>query len=290
MVFHPPTFIQRSLATSKGKINYYESTDRTADMETIVFLHGFGGGSSSFEWSKVYPAFSSDYRVLAPDLVGWGLSEHLAREYTSFDYRVAIADFLKATCPKPAIVVASSVVAGLSVWLSVEQPELFDNLILICPTGLADFGQPFNGQAFQFLGNIPVASYLLYSQVIVSPVSIRAFLENVLFLNKNRVTQEMVDAYYHSGQQPRAEYAAFSFLKGYNSFDLARFIPKLTKPTAILWGEKANFASPHLGKRLAELSPEVRYFQIIPDTGTVPHLELPAVTISAINKALSTLV
>jgi len=290
MLFCPPTFIQRSLPTSKGKINYYESTDQTVDMETLVFLHGFGGGSSSFEWSKVYPAFTSDYRVLAPDLVGWGLSEHLARDYTSFDYRQAIAEFLKATCPQPAIVIASSVVAGLSVWLSTEKPELFENLILMCPTGLSDFGKPFNGEAFQVLSNIPLASYLLYSQIIVSPLSIRGFLENVLFFNKNRVTQEMVEAYYTSGQQPRAEYAAFSFLKGYNSFDLAKFMPKSTKPTAILWGEKTNFAFPELGKRLAELSSMVKYFQVIPDTGTVPHLELPAITISAISKALSVLV
>lgn len=290
MVFCPPTFIQRSIPTSKGKIIYYESTDQTTDMETLVFLHGFGGGSSSFEWSKVYPSFTSDYRVLAPDLVGWGLSEHLARDYTSFDYRQAIAEFLKATCPKPAIVIASSVVAGLSVWLSTEKPELFENLILMCPTGLSDFGKPFNGKAFQVLSNIPLASYLLYSQIIVSPLSIRGFLENVLFFNKNRVTQEMVEAYYTSGQQPRAEYAAFAFLKGYNSFDLAKFMPKLTKPTAILWGEKTNFAFPELGKRLADLSPMVSYFQVIPDTGTVPHLELPAITISAINKALSILV
>jgi pimeloyl-ACP methyl ester carboxylesterase len=289
MLFCPPTFRQCSLSTSKGKINYYESIEHTAEMETLVFLHGFGGGSSSFEWSKVYPAFTSDYRVIAPDLPGWGLSEHLARDYTSFDYRQAIAEFLKATCPRPAIVIASSVVAGLSVWLSIERPELFDNLILMCPTGLSDFGRSFNGAAFQILGNIPIGSYLLYSQIIVNPVSIRGFLENVLFFNKNRVTQEMVDAYYCSGQQPRAEYAAFSFLKGYNSFDLAKFMPKLTKPTAILWGEKANFADPDLGHRLASLSNEVKYFQTILDTGTVPHLELPASTIAAINKALATL-
>lgn len=289
MLFCPPHFHQKTLPTSKGTINYYESAEHDQKKETIVFLHGFGGGSSSFEWSKVYPAFTSDYRVLAPDLIGWGLSEHQPRHYTSFDYRRSLAEFLKISCPTPPIVIASSVVAGLSVWLSIEQPELFDNLILMCPTGLSDFGKPFNGQAFQVLGNIPLASYLLYSQVIVSPLSIRGFLENVLFLHKDRVTQEMVEAYYSSGQQPKAEYAAFSFLKGYNSFDLAKFIPKLTIPTAILWGEKANFAAPDLGERLASLSAKVEYFATIPDTGTVPHLELPAITISAINKALMVL-
>lgn len=289
MIFCPPSFKQSSVTTSKGEINFYESRDYDPNAETLVFLHGFGGGSSAYEWSKVYPAFTADYRVLAPDLPGWGYSEHRPRAYTSFDYRRAIAEFLEATCRQKAILVASSVVAGLSVWLATERPELLENLILMCPTGLANFGQTFNGQAFQVLDTIPLAGYLLYSQIIVSPLSIRTFLENVLFYHKNRVTQEMVDAYYASGQQPMAEYAALSFLKGYNSFDLAKYIPRLTLPTAILWGEKANFAAPDLGKRLAALSPMVKVFEVIADTGTVPHLELPASTIAAINQALMTL-
>jgi pimeloyl-ACP methyl ester carboxylesterase len=286
-LFCPPRFTCRIVSTSKGKINYYEGNPD--GKQTIVFLHGFGGGSSSFEWSKVYPAFSADFRVLAPDLPGWGFSEHLARDYTSFDYRRAIAEFLEQTCDQPIILVASSVVAGLSIWLATEKPHLFQSLILVCPTGLADFGNSFNGAPFQTITSLPVVSSLLYSQVIVSPLSIRLFLENMLFANKKRVTAEMVDAYYISGQQPRAEYAAFSFLKGYNSFDLAKYLPNLQTPTAILWGEKVNFASPDLGRRLAALSPQVKFFQIIADTGTVPHLESPAPAIASIVEALKTL-
>lgn len=283
-LFCPPNFSCRTVSTSRGKVNYYEANPAAA--RTIVFLHGFGGGSSSFEWSKVYPAFSSDLRVLAPDLPGWGFSEHTARSYASSDYRIAIAEFLDATCPKPVIVVASSVVAGLSLWLATEFPERFQSLVLMCPTGLSDFGKTFNGDAFQLISNLPITNYLLYSQIIVSPLSIRLFLENVLFANKKRVTEEMVDAYYISGQQPRAEYAAYSFLKGNMSFDLAHYVPSLSVPTAILWGEKVNFATPNLGKQLAALSPQVKFFHIIPDTGTVPHLELPAVTIAAIVQSL----
>jgi pimeloyl-ACP methyl ester carboxylesterase len=47
----------------------------------LVFFHGFGGGSSAYEWSKVYPAFATEYRILAPDLIGWGRSEHPPRNY-----------------------------------------------------------------------------------------------------------------------------------------------------------------------------------------------------------------
>ncbi|WLT38954.1 alpha/beta fold hydrolase [Synechocystis sp. B12] len=79
-MIEPLGFTRNSLVTSLGTIVYYEATeapwveavDSLGDRQTLVFLHGFGGGSSAYEWSKVYPAFAADYRVLAPDLLGWG--------------------------------------------------------------------------------------------------------------------------------------------------------------------------------------------------------------------------
>lgn len=51
-----------------------EDADSERERETLIFLHGFGGGSSAYEWSKVYPALAADYRIVAPDLIGWGRS------------------------------------------------------------------------------------------------------------------------------------------------------------------------------------------------------------------------
>ena len=72
-----PFVDQKSVETQLGKIVYYVPAlpkypgQRPADEpEPLVFLHGFGGGSSAYEWSKVFPAFASDYRVIAPDLLG----------------------------------------------------------------------------------------------------------------------------------------------------------------------------------------------------------------------------
>ncbi len=42
--------------------------------ETIVFLHG--GNVASWMWGQQVPAFP-DYRVLVPDLPGFGASNHL---------------------------------------------------------------------------------------------------------------------------------------------------------------------------------------------------------------------
>jgi pimeloyl-ACP methyl ester carboxylesterase len=75
--------------------------------ETLVFLHALGGGSSAYEWSKVYPAFAAEYRILAPDLIGWGRSEHPARNYRVEDYVQMILAFIQQTCNGPVTVIAS---------------------------------------------------------------------------------------------------------------------------------------------------------------------------------------
>ena len=62
-----PGFSQHSTVTSLGKMVYYTADDapwlssqpEENNRPTLVFLHGFGGGSSAYEWSKVYPALEA---------------------------------------------------------------------------------------------------------------------------------------------------------------------------------------------------------------------------------------
>jgi pimeloyl-ACP methyl ester carboxylesterase len=53
----------------------------------------------------------------------------------------------------------------------------------------------------------------------------------------------------------------------------------------MLWGEKAQFTNMQLGRRLASLNPDViKGFHEIPDTGILPHLEIPAVVMGILQK------
>ncbi len=112
-------------------------------------------------------------------------------------------------------------------------------------------------------------------------------LEQRQFAKSNRVYQEIVDAYLQSAQQPNAEYAALSFVRGDLCFDLSLYIQELTTPTAIIWGQKSEFTGPSIGRRLAEINPQaIRFFQELEDVGLTPQLELPAVTIGLIRQFL----
>lgn len=301
-MFVPPGFDQHSISTSLGRMVYYTASaswlpaeiglekiiqPELNTPETLVFLHGFGGGSSAYEWSKVFPAFAAEYRVLAPDLVGWGRSAHPERNYQLTDYTTTITEFLKETCEGPTTVIASALTAALTIRIATEQPQLFKSLILTTPAGLSDFGENYTRSFFAQLVSTPILDRVLYSTGVATKGGIRSFLEQRQFAQPHRVYDEIVEAYLQSARQPNAEYAALSFVRGDLCFDLSRYIKQLTVPTAILWGQKSQFTGPEIGRRLAKMNPEaVRIFQQLEDVGLTPQLELPAVTVGLIRRFL----
>ncbi|MDY6936368.1 MAG: alpha/beta hydrolase [Cyanobacteriota bacterium] len=294
-MFIPLGFQKQSIATSVGRIAYYTPLEafwksKTENPKNLVFIHGFGGGSSAYEWSKVYPAFAVNYRVFAPDLLGWGRSEHPEREYTIDDYLTNITEFIEKTCTVPVTVVASSLTAALVVRAAIARPELFESLILTNPSGLSDFGDDYSQNFFAQIIRTPILDRVVYSTAIATTQGISSFLEQRQFAQPNRIYPEIIEAYLASATQTNAEYAALSFVRGDLCFDLSLYIPQLTTPTAILWGEKTQFTSPATGKRLADLNPTaVRSFQILEDVGLTPQLELPAVTIGIIEQCIQSL-
>lgn len=292
-MFLPPGFGQQSIVTSIGRMVYYTATEapwqppNAENLPTLVFLHGFGGGSSAYEWSKVYPAFAWDYRILAPDLIGWGRSEHPERNYQIDDYLTTIIEFLEQTCSAPTTVIASSLTAAITIRAAITRPELFKSLILTTPAGLSDFGEDYSRSFFAQLASTPILDRLLYSTGIATSGGIRSFLFSRQFANPDRAYEEIANAYLESAEQPHAEYAALAFVRGDLCFDLSAYIPQLNVPTAIIWGEKSQFTGPEIGKRLAALNTQaIREFQQLEDVGLTPQLEVPAVTIGLIRRFL----
>lgn len=293
-MFIPPGFYQHSVMTSLGKMVYYTAEGQPwvtqevphADVPTLVFFHGFGGGSSSYEWSKVYPAFAAQYRILAPDLIGWGQSDHPARDYKVEDYVNTLIEFIEKTCSGPITVIASSLTAAFAIRAAIARPELFKSLILTTAAGLSDFGENYTRSFFTQLVNIPVLDRLFYTAGVATSFGIRSFLEQRQFARSERISDEIVEAYLESATQPNAEYAALSFVRGDLCFDLSEYITQLTVPTVIFWGEKSQFTGPKVGRRLAEMNPTVVQFHQLTDVGLTPQLEIPAVTIGLIQKFL----
>ena len=297
-MIQPPGFSQHSLNTTLGEMVYYladkspwvTEENSSESKPKLVFLHGFGGGSSAYEWSKVYPAFATEYRIVAPDLIGWGKSAHPQRNYQIDDYLDTITEFLQAICDQPTTVIASSLTAAFVIRVAIARPELFKSLILTTPAGLSDFGEDYTRSFFAQLVSTPILDNFIYGLGVASESGIRGFLENRQFANAQLVYPEIVKAYLASSQQPNAQYSALSFVRGDLCFDLSEYITQLKTPTAIIWGRKSQFTSPEIGQRLAQMNPSaIKFFQVIEEVGLTPQLEMPAVTIGLIRRFLNLL-
>ncbi len=304
--FHPPGFGQRTFTTSLGVVAYYAPVQKpwrvstASDSRTdspvskrppLLFLHSLGGGSSAYEWSKVYPAFASSHDVIAPDLIGWGQSTHPIRDYSSEDYLQNITEILEAIrnlYDEPVPVIATSLTGGLSIRVAIARPDLVRSLFLVSPSGYGDFGVDYRRGLGAQLAATPGIDRLLYAVGAANELAVRNFLQQFLFAKASRITDEMVQAYLASALQPNAEYSALASLKGNIFFDLALFMNQLTVPTQFIWGTNTRFNTPTLGRRLAALNQDaVTQFTEIPDVGILPHLEQPAVISGILQSWLS---
>ncbi len=60
--------------------------------EILVLLHGIG--ASAERWSKVIPFFSEHFRVIVPDIIGFGYSDKPTVEYNMPFFVKFLEDFL----------------------------------------------------------------------------------------------------------------------------------------------------------------------------------------------------
>jgi pimeloyl-ACP methyl ester carboxylesterase len=290
--FQPVGFTQQALATDLGVMAYYSpsgqpwtSHDSVEEKPPLVFLHSLGGGSSAFEWSKVYPAFAPTHRVIAPDLIGWGQSTHPARSYRVEDYFDMVTRLLEGLSAVPALVVATSLTAGVIIRLAIARPDLFQGLFLVSPAGNSDFGRDYKASLPALLAGTPGLDKLIYQLGAANELAVQTFLSNFLFANPSRITPDIIQAYLAGTQQPNAAYSALSSLNGEVSFDLSRYIRQLQVPTEFVVGQQSRFLPPGVVKRLAGLNPEaISQVWEIPDSGVLPHLEHPAVVIGLLQQ------
>lgn len=105
----------------------------------IVLLHALGPGYDSRQWGPAAEALAQHYRVLAPDLPGWGRSAPV--EPRPELYLASLADLLVGVVRDPAVLVAAGHAAPYAVHLAAELPDQIRALALVAPAGsFSDLG------------------------------------------------------------------------------------------------------------------------------------------------------
>jgi 2-hydroxymuconate-semialdehyde hydrolase len=104
----------------------------------VMLLHGSGPGVTAWaNWRLVLPALSSDFRVIAPDIVGFGYTDR--PDGTVYDMRhwtehtLGVMDALDI---EKCGVVGNSFGGALALALAVNHPDRVDRMVLMGASGL----------------------------------------------------------------------------------------------------------------------------------------------------------
>jgi abhydrolase domain-containing protein 6 len=110
--------------------------DENSAQKPLLFLvHGYTGSKEN--WLALTRELSKNYRVIAPDLPGWGETTRIA----STDYGVVmqsqrLADFIASFNETPSILVGHSMGGHISGLVSARKPELISKLVLMSAAGV----------------------------------------------------------------------------------------------------------------------------------------------------------
>jgi pimeloyl-ACP methyl ester carboxylesterase len=124
-----------AIADANGiKTNYLEA----GKGDPVVLIHGSGPGVTSYaNWRLVLPALAENFRVLAPDMVGFGFSERPTNiEYgvqTWADQVVGLMDTLEL--PK-AHLVGNSFGGAIALRIATQHPDRVGKLVLMGSMGV----------------------------------------------------------------------------------------------------------------------------------------------------------
>jgi pimeloyl-ACP methyl ester carboxylesterase len=105
------------------------SSEDTGLGRPLVFLHGFPLSRSV--WQKQIDAFRSSYRVIAPDLCGFGVSPTRFGATTMAQYAGDIHRLLEKLTTGPVVLVGHSMGGYVALAFARQFPEMLSGLVLV---------------------------------------------------------------------------------------------------------------------------------------------------------------
>jgi pimeloyl-ACP methyl ester carboxylesterase len=280
----PAIFATRVAETSVGEIVYH-TADSTHPGPPLLFLHGVFPGASSFEWSKIYPRFANTWRVLVPDMIGFGESQRPTPSPTAEEQVRSLAEFLDATSAKePVVMIASGLSANIALLFAARHPERTSRVILWMPDVALGKANPSRG--WHRLDWFPSMARLVYRYQLATESFLRSWLLRSGFAVDGAGLEESLAVITSTAQQYGAEHAFLAQSSKSYWRGLRTGLKNLTSPVSMLLALGSDKDS---SAAINDLRPLVSRFAIVEvlAQGSLAPLAESEVIAAALERELS---
>ena len=251
------------------RLHYQEAGDPAAP--PMILIHGFA--ASNLVWSKVFLEFAAaGYRVIAPDLPGYGYSakpRHL--DYTIAGQAEMVVGFLKQLEIDRAVFLGSSYGAAIAATIALDHPTLVEKLIMV---GAVNNNKPTRYLLMRLFGS-PIIGDILSPLLVGSRRLLRLRMKRVYDRHSWVLDERRVEARHLPLRTRGAHRAIIRTVRRWDAERVARDAHLLTQPTLLLWGDTDREVPLADGKRLHESIPGSRLI-VFSECGHLPHEEYPA--------------
>ncbi|MDR1914971.1 MAG: alpha/beta fold hydrolase [Synergistaceae bacterium] len=126
--------IANSIKTGGFNTNYHD----IGSGHPVFFLHGSGPGVTAWaNWNKLFPLLKDEFRIIAPDLVGFGFTERPADAvYNLNNWVRQTIDLYDALNIEKANLVGNSFGGALALSMAIKYPERVNKLVLMGSMGV----------------------------------------------------------------------------------------------------------------------------------------------------------
>lgn len=229
--------------------------DTGGDRPPVVLLHGGGPGASGLSnYSRNIDALARHYRVVVPDMPGYGRSSKYIDHRDPFGYLAdTIRGLLDEIGLQTAHLVGNSYGGAAALRLALDTPDRVGKLVLMGPGGIGTTrGLPTGGLK-------SLLSY--YAGDGPSREKLAAFIRTYLVYDGAAVPEELINVRYQASIDPEVvanpPLRRPSGLRTLWRMDLTRDkrLRRLGTPTLVLWGRDDKVNRPAGGPMLLRLMP-----------------------------------
>lgn len=223
------------------RTNYHD----TGSGETVMLIHGSGPGVTAWaNWRLAIPTLAERYRVIAPDMLGFGYTDRPANVTYNLDTWLGhTVAFMDALGLDKVNLVGNSFGGALSLALTIRHPERVSRLVLMGAAGVSFELTPGLDTAWGYEPSVE---------------NMRALLDLFAY-DRSLVTDELAELRYKASVQPgfQEAYASMFPAPRQRWIDMLASdeddIRAIDQPTLVIHGREDRILPLATSLRLAEL-------------------------------------
>ncbi len=211
--------------------------------DPVLLLHGSGPGVSAWaNWQKTIPGLAEEFRVLAPDIVGYGATARPDDvRYSLRGWTDHVLGFMDALGLDRVFLVGNSLGGRISLALAEEHPDRVARMVLMGSPGV---GMTITDGLKALRGYEP------------SPENMRALLLDYFAVDKSIITDDLVRIRYEASVETFDAYRAMFFDPRHAGNDLGiteEQVRAIQTPTLLVHGREDRVVPPEVSWTMANL-------------------------------------